>query len=77
MFQKDFPVLYNRKEDCCGCSACYSVCPKSAISMKPDEEGFVYPCVDRSNCSKCYLCVLSCPMKKQNHSSENIVGELK
>ena len=28
---KAIPVLYERKEDCCGCTACYAICPKSAI----------------------------------------------
>lgn len=39
------PVLYERKEDCCGCSACYAICPKSAIKMVEDEEGFEYPLI--------------------------------
>ena len=28
--KKDIPVLFKRKEDCCGCTACYAICPKSA-----------------------------------------------
>ena len=40
---KPIPVLYERKQDCCGCTACYAICPKSAIEMKEDEEGFEYP----------------------------------
>ena len=31
---KPIPVLYENKADCCGCSACYAICPKSAIEMK-------------------------------------------
>ena len=27
---------YNSKEECCGCGACSSVCPKSAITMQED-----------------------------------------
>ena len=42
---KPIPVLYERKEDCCGCTACYAICPKSAIEMKEDEEGFEYPSI--------------------------------
>lgn len=30
----------NDKKNCCGCTACYTICPKSAIQMKKDEEGF-------------------------------------
>ena len=43
------PVLYTRKEDCCGCTACYAICPKEAISMVEDEEGFGYPQIDEVN----------------------------
>ena len=47
---KEIPVLYERKEDCCGCTACYAICPKSAISMQTDEEGFLYPVIDEELC---------------------------
>lgn len=49
------------KAKCCGCTACYSVCPKEAIKMKPDGEGFLYPCVDKSKCVSCGLCEKACP----------------
>ena len=61
---KPIPVLYERKEDCCGCTACYAICPKSAISMQPDEEGFDYPVVDAEKCIRCYLCLKVCPIKE-------------
>lgn len=41
--KKKEPVLYEKKEECCGCTACYAICPKEAISMIEDEEGFEYP----------------------------------
>ena len=50
---KDIPVLYERKEDCCGCTACYAICPKGAISMNEDGEGFEYPQIDETICIKC------------------------
>ena len=37
------PVLFKEKRECCGCYACYSICPQKAIEMKKDEEGFFYP----------------------------------
>lgn len=40
--EREIPVLYKRKEECCGCTACYAICPKEAISMVEDEEGFEY-----------------------------------
>lgn len=65
---KEIPVLFENKEDCCGCTACYAICPKSAIVMKPDEEGFLYPCIEEDKCIRCYQCSGVCPIKeiKQN-----------
>ena len=60
---KTVPILYERKELCCGCSACYAVCPQDAIQMQEDEEGFDYPQIDSSKCRTCYLCVRVCPIK--------------
>lgn len=50
------------KEMCTGCGACYNICPKHAISMQEDEEGFRYPFVDHSVCIDCGLCEKKCPM---------------
>lgn len=45
---------------CCACTACASICPKGAITMVPDENGFVYPVVDESKCVRCGLCEQVC-----------------
>ena len=34
------------KSKCCGCTACFSICPKHCVEMKMDEEGFFYPFVN-------------------------------
>ena len=57
------PVLYENRANCCGCSACYAICPVSAISMDPDEEGFLYPTVDADKCISCYKCIRVCTFK--------------
>lgn len=44
------------KEKCCGCTACYSICTRGAISMKRDEQGFSYPEIDENLCTQCGLC---------------------
>lgn len=64
MIQKQIPVLYQYKEDCCGCTACYAICPESAIYMEEDEEGFDYPHVDEFKCMRCYMCMRVCPIKR-------------
>lgn len=54
-----------RKEDCCGCSACVSMCNQSAIEFKQDEEGFLYPVINKDNCVNCGLCDKVCPLKRR------------
>lgn len=49
------------KHKCCGCSACAQTCPHTCISMKKDEEGFLYPYVDEADCVDCGLCETVCP----------------
>lgn len=49
-----------QKEHCSGCSACFNICPKGAISMVPDALGFLYPIVDDKRCIKCGLCEKVC-----------------
>lgn len=61
---KDFPILFSRKEECCGCTACYSICQQHAIHMKPDGEGFEYPVLIKEKCICCYQCLDVCPLKK-------------
>lgn len=63
MNERPISILYNRKEECCGCTACYSICPKQAISMQPDEEGFDYPVIDDEKCVRCEMCLKVCPIK--------------
>ena len=60
------PILYNYKEDCCGCTACYAICPKDAINMEEDEYGFLFPKVNKSKCICCHLCIKVCPFKVEN-----------
>lgn len=62
---RSFPVLYEHKEHCCGCTACYAICPKQAISMVEDEEGFEYPYIDVRSCVRCYMCMKVCPIKSR------------
>ena len=48
------------KKNCCGCSACASICPKQCITMKADSEGFLYPVVNEADCIDCGLCEKVC-----------------
>lgn len=53
--------VWENKTDCSGCRACEMKCPKDAITMQEDEEGFIYPDIDADKCIKCHLCEKICP----------------
>lgn len=50
------------KAKCCGCSGCVNACPRNCITMQADNEGFVYPEVDASECINCNICEQVCPI---------------
>lgn len=55
-------INVKNKEKCCGCSACYNICPKQAIKMVKDDKGFRYPMVNEEKCINCGLCERVCPI---------------
>lgn len=57
---KEKPVLFKEKKECCGCAVCYNICPKDAIEMIADEEGFFYPIINENKCIRCYMCERVC-----------------
>lgn len=61
--------LFQQKSDCYGCGACQSACPKAAIQMLPDWEGFVYPQINRNLCINCGLCRKVCPIYTDSKAS--------
>ena len=45
---------------CTGCSACSIICPKKAIKIKLNDDGFYSPVIDEQKCIKCNLCDMVC-----------------
>lgn len=48
-------------EMCCGCGACTNKCQNLAITMQPNQEGFLHPVVDTDKCVECGACMRVCP----------------
>ena len=59
-------VRIKDKRNCCGCAACAQRCPRRCITMREDEEGFLYPAVDTTSCINCGLCEAVCPCLHPN-----------
>lgn len=55
------PVLADHTR-CTGCGACMSGCPRDAITMARDKEGFAYPAIDKEKCVRCGHCTAVCPI---------------
>lgn len=58
--------------DCCGCTACASICKHDAITMIPDALGFLYPEVDKGKCVECGLCEKVCAFNDHYDTSLNL-----
>lgn len=61
-------ISITEKKNCCGCTACASICPKNAIEMIEDNEGFLYPQVNKEKCVNCGLCDKVCPILNKKTS---------
>lgn len=46
---------------CTGCFACANGCPKDAITLPENYEGFYFPVIDNDKCVDCGLCDRICP----------------
>ncbi|OPZ32475.1 MAG: 2-oxoglutarate-acceptor oxidoreductase subunit OorD [Tenericutes bacterium ADurb.BinA124] len=57
-------ITINNEKQCCGCAACFDICPKHSIEMKEGTLGHLFPVVDSSTCINCKLCEKTCPMLK-------------
>lgn len=57
------------KKRCTGCSACASICPKGAIKLVEDVEGFKHPKIDQDKCINCGLCKRTCPVLNTKENS--------
>lgn len=71
-------IQLTSKQDCVGCNNCANICPKQCITMKLDNEGFIYPFVNTDCCIHCNKCIKVCPViqKIEEHEAKplQIIG---
>ena len=60
-------------DNCAGCQACESTCPKHCISMVADSEGFLSPVIDETKCIECFACTKVCPQNGYERFNEPFV----
>ncbi len=68
---KIIDALCSSEKECCGCGACYAVCPTNAIQMEEKKYGFVFPNIDTQLCIECKSCLKACGFKHDLQKSIN------
>ncbi len=63
------------KDSCTACGACVSVCPKDALTLRYNSEGFYYPQVDRKLCIGHHLCEQVCHVITNESSQPSDVAQ--
>lgn len=63
-------ILFDKKENCCACGACYNICPRNAIEMIVDEYGFKYPKINYDKCIGCGACKRVCAFQNVIEKNE-------
>ena len=53
---KNKEINFDFENNCYGCRNCENICPKKAIKMINNEEGFIVPKIDYEKCIDCGLC---------------------
>lgn len=57
---------------CTGCTACYNICPKGAISLEESSDGFKYPVINKDKCINCGLCKKVCPVLNSKTTEKKV-----
>ena len=64
--------VFVTKDKCCGCTACFNVCPKNAITIQENGGGgYSYPAINPELCINCGLCQKTCQFSKPEIQDAN------
>lgn len=68
-------VAIENGQSCSGCGACQAICPRKAVQLRINEDGFYQAFVNKTECIDCGLCQSVCirflPAKEGTTSMEN------
>lgn len=64
-------IIDNLPKNCTGCGACACACPKDCLKMISNDEGFVYPSIEKEKCIDCGLCDKICPVLNEHKKSDS------
>lgn len=53
-------INFDFKKYCYGCELCKNICPKNAIEMQENDNGFLNPVINMKKCIHCGLCEKKC-----------------
>ena len=59
--------------ECTGCGACAARCPKQAVEMATDGEGFIKTRIDPARCVDCGICERVCPVNNPRYDNDEPV----
>ncbi len=63
-------LILNLEKTCTACGACVSVCPKQALSLEYNDDGFYFPKLNSSRCINCRMCERVCHALKRDKEME-------
>lgn len=66
-------INHKNREECCGCTACVTVCNAQALTMQADGMGFKYPKFDVNKCTNCGQCEKVCAFQFGYNIKENLI----
>lgn len=67
---KENTIAIIKEDQCFGCSACFNKCPRKAIKMEYNSEGFLFPKIQTNLCIQCGQCTEVCPVLHIKYRNE-------
>lgn len=62
----------NQKNNCTSCGMCSAICPKDAIKIILNDDGFYRPIIDEELCINCGICKKICYKYDENYKEEKL-----